>query len=69
MDDLKTDTLRRLDSDERYKKLLSTVDDETRLKIDAIVRQFVSDLAVNLQKLTYDEAKQKLLEILKNDRR
>ena len=40
--DLKELTLKRLDEDDKYKKVLSSVEDEeTRKKIDSIVKNFI----------------------------
>lgn len=66
--DLKEFTLKRLDDDDRYQKVLSNVDEETRKKINSIIRSFIGDLSESLSKFDDPEIKKKLREILKDGR-
>lgn len=66
--DLKTRTLEKLKTDEKYNKVLSNVDEETQKKIDDIVRNFIGNLSEQLSKLDDPEIKKKITELL-NDKR
>ena len=68
VDNLKEQTLKRLDGDDKYQKVLSSVDEETRKRIDQIVRGFISDLADGLEKLKDPEVAKKLAGLRKNGR-
>lgn len=63
---LKQMTLQRLDHDDKYKKVLSAVDEETRRRIDAIVRGFVGELSDELSKLAEPEVRKRLMELMKD---
>jgi hypothetical protein len=65
--DLKKETLKRLDEDDRYQKVISNVDEETKKKIDAIVRSFIGELAEGLSKLNDPEIIKKLQELRKKN--
>lgn len=62
---LKDSTLSRLENDDRYKRVLSSVDEQTRGRIDTFVKDFISQLSDGLSKLDDPEVKRRLLEILK----
>lgn len=64
--DLKRMTLQRLDENERYRLLLLGVDEQTRAKIDGLVKAFIGDLSDSLSKLNEPEVKKKLMEMLKH---
>lgn len=67
--ELKELTLDRLASDEKYKKVLSNVEDEeTRKKIDSIVKEFIGELSEGLSKLDDPEIRKKLTEFIKHGR-
>lgn len=68
-DDLKKQTLQRLDVDDRYQRVLASVDDETKKKIDAIVRSFIGELADGLSKFQEPEIAKKLIELRKKNGR
>jgi len=55
-----------LEKDQRYKQVLSGVEDEqTRKKIDDIVKKFIVDMSKGFSVFVEPDIKQKLLEMIK----